>query len=412
MLRAPGSGPVRPFRDFMVKQPGSATRLTLAGFLAIAVAFGPARNGFGLFLPEFRDEFGLGVEASGFLASGLQAGYLIALCVAGFLAAKSGPRLLIVVGGLCAGVGMTLVALSPNTTVLCVGIILAGTSAGWSWAPYNDAADLMVSPPLRGRVLSIISTGTTFGILVAGLIALAAGSGWRTGWLIFAGAAGTATIINALVLPGGGPKSTPVSNSEASAVASHQRNNWLRRVGAKPLFSAAFVYGLVSAFYWSFSVDFVERSGSLPTGAGPAFFIVLGVAGFLGLFAAELVNRLGVRRMLSSIFGTFGVAAFLLGAFPGALPAVVSSAALYGANVMVMSALLAMWSSAIFPEQPATGFSVTLFFFGVGSILGPALLGLLAGAFGIGSAFLVSAVLALLATRIKPGKTSLPSAVP
>ena len=40
-----------------------------------------------------------------------------------------------------------------------------------------------------------------------------------------------------------------------------------------------------------------------------------------------------------------------------------------------------------FPEQPATGFSVTLFFFGVGSILGPALLGLLGGAFGIGSAF-------------------------
>ena len=79
---------------------------------------------------------------------------------------------------------------------------------------------------------------------------------------------------------------------------------------------------------------------------------MLGVAGFLGLFAVELVNRLGVRRMLFNIFGTFGVAAFLLGAFPATLPAVVSSAALYGANVMVMSALLAMWSSAISRSNP------------------------------------------------------------
>ena len=39
-----------------------AWRLGLAGFFAIAVAFGPARSGFGLFLPDFRREFGLSTE--------------------------------------------------------------------------------------------------------------------------------------------------------------------------------------------------------------------------------------------------------------------------------------------------------------------------------------------------------------
>lgn len=34
-------------------------QLGLAGFFATAVAFGPARNGYGLFLPDIREEFGL-----------------------------------------------------------------------------------------------------------------------------------------------------------------------------------------------------------------------------------------------------------------------------------------------------------------------------------------------------------------
>ena len=389
----------------MRRRPGGAPRLALAGFLAIAVAFGPARNGFGLFLPEFRDEFGLGVEVSGFIASGLQAGYLAALSIVGLLTARAGPRPLVVMGGLCAGAGMTLVAAAPDAAVLAGGIILAGTSAGWSWAPYNDAADRMVEPPLRGRVLSVVSTGTTFGIVVSGLVALTTGSGWRTGWLVFAGAAGAATIINALVLPGRGSRQPP--DSDASKDTRPRKGALLRRPGSRPLFSAAFVYGLISAFYWSFSVDFVERAGGLPAGAGPAFFVVLGVAGFVGLFTGELATRLKLRSMLSGIFGTLGASALLLGAFPATLPAVVSSATIYGANVMVMSALLAMWSSATFPEQPSTGFSVTLFFFGTGSVLGPALLGLLAGQLGVGAALLASAALALLATRIKPGRVSL-----
>jgi hypothetical protein len=47
-----------------------ATRLTAAGFVATAVAFGPARMGFGLFLPGFREEFALSTSAAGMIASG------------------------------------------------------------------------------------------------------------------------------------------------------------------------------------------------------------------------------------------------------------------------------------------------------------------------------------------------------
>ena len=107
-----------------------ARRLGLAGFCATAVAFGPARNGYGLFLPEIREEFGLSSEALGFVASGLYAGYLGALVAVGLLAARLGPRPPVIFGLLSAALGMGLVALSTNAAVLAAGVVLAGTSAG------------------------------------------------------------------------------------------------------------------------------------------------------------------------------------------------------------------------------------------------------------------------------------------
>ena len=45
-----------------------AGRVGAAAFCAIAVSFGPARAGYGLFLPQFRDEFGLSIQLSGLVA--------------------------------------------------------------------------------------------------------------------------------------------------------------------------------------------------------------------------------------------------------------------------------------------------------------------------------------------------------
>lgn len=374
-----------------------ARRLGLAGFFAIAVAFGPARNGYGLFLPDVRSEFGLSTELSGIIASASQAGYLISLSLVGLLVGRLGPRIPVVVGGLSAGLGMGLVALAPNAAVLATGFVLAATYAGWSWAPYNDATDLMVAPRYRDRVLSVISTGTTFGILAAGLAALAASDAWRTAWLVFSGAALVATALNAWFLPGRSHRAlgqAPVPRPEISGLA---------RSEAAPLFVAALSFGLVSAFYWAFAVDLISR-GATSVGTGPIFYVVLGVVGFVGVFTGDAVSCFGLRRVLLVILVALSAAAFLLGVAPGWWPAVGASAILYGACVMFMSALLAVWSSAVFAEQPSTGFSATLVLFGIGSTIGPATLGAFAGGFGLKAAFLMSATLALLPMLVLPAK--------
>lgn len=382
-----------------------ARRLGLAGFLATAVAFGPARNGYGLFLPHFREEFALSTAMLGLIASGLYAGYLLALSAVGLLAHRIGPRPPVLVGLLSAALGMGLVALAPNAWALAAGVVLAGTSAGWSWAPYNDAAERGVAKRYRDRVLSAVSTGTTFGILAAGLAALAAGASWRGAWFAFAACAVAAAVPNALILPGAAGDADEGDDEEDPEEGPSRRPGWgwLLRAEATPLFAVALSFGVVSAFYFSFAVDLVSRSGGpSPAAAGPLLYAVAGAAGFVGLLTGDAVGRFGLGRVLLVTLAFLGVAALMLGVAPSFLPSVIFSAALFGAGVMVMSALLSVWSSTVFPERPSTGFSATLFVFGVGLTVGPAALGALAGPFGLRAGFLVSAATVVLTAAARP----------
>lgn len=379
-----------------------ARRLGLAGFCATAVAFGPARNGYGLFLPEIREEFGLSTELLAFVASGLYAGYLLALVAVGMLAARTGPRLPVLIGLASAALGMGIVALAPGAWTLAVGIVLAGTSAGWTWAPYNDAVERMVPEGRRGRVLSVVSTGTTFGILAAAPTALWAGTDWRVAWFLFAVVAVAAAVPNALVLPRG-PR--PPVRRDARGGSSQFRPgwDWFWRTETVPLFAVALSFGLVSSFYFSFAVDLVVRSDGFPrTVAGPSFFAVVGVAGFVGLLTGDAISRYGLGRVLLTTLACLGGAALLLSAAPSYWPFVAASASLFGAGVMLMSAILSVWSSDVFRERPTSGFSATLFVFGVGLTAGPVSFGAFAGSFGLRAAFLLSAAVILLTAAARP----------
>jgi predicted MFS family arabinose efflux permease len=377
----------------------AAGRLGLAGFSATAATFGPARNGYGLFLPDIREEFGLSTEVLGFVASGLYVGYLAALLAVGLLAARTGPRLPVLAGLLSAGVGMALVALSPNAAVLAAGVVLAGTGAGWSWAPYNDAVGLAVPASSRDRVLSIISTGTTFGVAITGLAALSAaayGLPWRAAWTAFAAGSLAVAALNAALLPRG------PANTGKTKTPGWPGLGWFWCAASAPLFGVALSFGVVNAVYWSFAVDLVSSAAGSGPDTGPLLYVALGVFGFSGLVTGDAVARFGLRRTLAATLVALGLATGLLGLAPGSLPAVAASAVLFGSGVMFMSALLSVWSSDVFRERPSTGFSSALLLFGIGSVAGPAVAGAAAERYGLEGIFLLVGALAILTAVVRP----------
>lgn len=382
-----------------------STRLSLAGFLATAVAFGPARMGYGLFLPEFRTAFGLSTEISGFIASAAFAAFLFALLLSGWLTARAGPRAPVVAGGIAACLGMAVVALAPNVAGLAFGVALAATSTGFCWAPFNVAAEREVPERLRGRVLSMVSTGTTVGIAAAGLLALAVqltGSSWRLTWLAFAASGLAAAAVNAVVLRA--PKAAGAARTSARDDTAPLRS--LLRSEAMPLLAAALSFGLTSAVYLSFAVDTVARAGGLKglavDAAGPMLFVAFGTVGLIGVLTGDIESRVGMAHLIRIIFVSSFASLALLGLTPGNVPAVVVSAGLQGACVMTISAVFAFWSLRLFPNLPSISFTTVLLVYAGGNVAGPALAGLLAARTGLEATFLGAAGLSLLTALLLP----------
>lgn len=377
-------------------------KMGLAGMSMIAVAFGFARYGYGLFVPVFREEFGLSTWALGVISGATYATYLAALLLAGYLSTRLSPRLPVVIGGSCAAAGMLMIAAAPNGAVMAAGAVIASTSPGWAWAPFSDAVAKLVTPDAQNRTLSMVSTGTAVGLIFAGPIAMIAGPYWRAAWVVFAVLALTSTLWNARLLPGRARRPAPGTKtpslgrrrSRDAAPPARLQVSWAMTKPAYPLYFVALVFGATGAFYWTYAADLAIASG-LAAAAGPVLWSIVGLSGVVGIMTGDFVDRLGLGTVVAAALTLFAAAIATLGFAPGSWASLIVSALLYGPSFMMISALLALWSSTAFPERPSAGFTAALLLLAVGAVTGPATLGAAAEAVGLRATFLAAAALTL-----------------
>ncbi|MES1955993.1 MFS transporter [Salinisphaera hydrothermalis] len=380
-----------------------SSELAISGAWATAVAFGPARIGYGLFLPKFRELFGLSQSNAGLIASTAFAGFFVALLFTGMLVARRGARLPVVLGSITALAGFVLVAFAESVTVLALGVVLAATSAGFCWTPFNDAVEQAVDEARHARTLSIVSTGTTVGIACSGALAIAvAGSshGWRAVWVLFAVAALVSALGNGWAL------------RRLRAPAQHATTRkltwsaWARP--ALPLYAIAGSFGITNSIYLSFAVDRVSHSGGLPglaaELAGPVLYVAFGFGGLFGLLTADIKQRTGLPALVRFILICSCVSVGLIGGWPTAWWSVLLSAALQGLCVMVLSAIFSFWSESLYPSKPTLGFTVVLSLFAAGNIIGPVLAGYSATAFGPAPMFFATAAVSLITAVLFPSR--------
>lgn len=384
--------------------------LTAAGFVATAVAFGPARMGFGLFLPAFRDDFALSTSMAGMIASGGFLAFLLALPVSVWLSRRYAERVSVIAGALAAAAGFAAVAAAGTSGLLALGIALAGTSAGLCWAPFNDAAERAVPEALRASALSVVSTGTTFGVAAAAGLAFAVTEGaldWRSAWIAFSlSGVALAAIALAGLPPGRGRKArNPVTAIALASMPSDlapkptpdrgRSGPSLAQRAAMPLYGTALCFGMTNAIFLSFAADRVVAAGGLPglpdDAASVVIFLGYGTCGVLGLATGRVEARTGIAPLFCAIFAAAALSLVLIGLAPGSWSAVLAASGLHGAALMMVSAVFSFWSLRLFPGRSTPGFTATLTSMAAGSVLGPALAGLLAEAQGPTAMFLAAA---------------------
>jgi predicted MFS family arabinose efflux permease len=358
-------------------------RLAAAGLAVIAVCYGLARFAYGLFVPAFTAEFGLGAAAAGAIASCSYAAYCVAVVAATLATVRWGPRAVATAAGLAAVLGTGLIAVAPNVPVLAVGVVVAGSSTGLASPPLADAVARWVHADRADRVQTVVNAGTGVGVAVSGPIALVLSGSWRLAWAAFCAIAVLVTVWAAATVPGG---------AAPRPSADDGRGPWWRP-GTGRLLLAAAALGVGSCAVWVFGRDLVVAAG-VSAAASTLMWIVLGVAGVAGAFTGDLVARTGPARvwfagmlLLAAATATFALA-------PGVLPGVFVAAALFGAVYIGLTAVLLVWGTRTYPEAPAVGVGAAFLLIAVGQALAAPALGLLADLATAPVAFGAAAVVA------------------
>jgi|tagenome__1003787_1003787.scaffolds.fasta_scaffold20929349_2 predicted MFS family arabinose efflux permease len=373
-------------------------QLVAAGIAMVGTAFGLARYGYGLLLPEIRSDFGLSSASLGLIATGSYVAYLVTTAAMAGFGDRVAPQRPVVLGGLAAIAGMVLIACARSSWLLAAGVMVAGASAALAYPPFSTAVARSLPPERRGRALAMISSGTGWGVAIAVPIALLAGTAWRGAWVAFAAIAALSTLLAARVLRPARLRSEAPGAAQALPPLSW---SWFVCPRSGPLLAGALLVGVGASVYWTFAADFAT-SGSGHSAAGPVLLGVVGVSSILGSGAGDMLERIGGRRALVVSAGALAASMCVLALWNASWVGIVLSAAAFGSTYNLLLAVQVIWSARVFAQRPATGLAAMLFMLAIGQVAGPALAGALADRVGLAAAFFAGGAVIGLAALLPP----------
>ena len=353
-----------------------------SGLAVIAVTYGLARYGFGLYLPQFRATFGLTSGTAGLIAAAGYLAYCLAAVTGQRLAAGARGRAALWLAGGAAALGSLVVAGAGSVPVLAIGVLVAGSGAGAATPALVAAVGATVRPDVEPRAQALVNSGTGVGVVVGGLVVLAVPAAWRPTWAAFALAA---VLVTAWA-----------DRNSRWPVAADARPEAPLRVLLRPLV-AAVLAGAGCAGVWTFGRDLMSGAGGFSDGAAGLLWCVLGGAGLIGGLSGDLVLRVGLRAAWAGTTVVAAAAVLLLAARPGSGVAVAVGLAGFGCAFVALSGVLIAWGSARLPAAAAQATAVLFIGLTVGQAAGAVLLGAVADATGTRAAFLVGACLVLAA---------------
>tara|TARA_B100000678_G_scaffold267551_1_gene253176 strand:- start:177 stop:1310 length:1134 start_codon:yes stop_codon:yes gene_type:complete len=374
-----------------------ALRIGATGFGLIALCYGFARFAFGLFLPQIDAELYLGASLSGVISGGSFAGYCLAIIAAAALTERLGARAVAMVAAIMAALGMAGIALAPSPTLLALAVIVAGCSAGLASPPMAAAVASAVHSDRQDATNTVINAGTSAGVALSGLIALAVHGQWRMTFAVFAGLAAVLAIGAAIALP-------PWRESRPSGGLPPITGPLAR------LIIATFLAGMASTAIWSFGGQIVsENLGWGPEGTA-ALWIAIGAGGIGGASAGNLISRFGLGRVHLTFCVALAITIGAVGAGVVSTELVLGSGALFGAAYVMLTGVYLVWGIRALPDRPATGLTIGFLSLAIGQTVGAPIFGLLLGGPGMTIAIIAFGALALLAGAVRPGlSTNRPS---
>jgi predicted MFS family arabinose efflux permease len=269
--------------------------ILMLSMLMVAVFFSmAARAIFSPIMPSLQSDLGLSLAAAGSLFLYISVSYAVAILLAGFLTARIGHGLTIVVSLALIAIGLLISALAPGVALIAVGMIFIGAGAGL-YPPSGIAmVNRKISPPKRTIAFAFHEISPNFALLLSPLMVLAAQPfiGWRGVLLVMSAICGIAT----LAFWRWGSTDSGVGaapNFSTIGIILKMRGTY---VGMIVLSAAAAglhgVYAILPAYLVDQSTHSIQEVNSLLVASRLASILFL-------LFAGVLVNLIGKRNTIN-----------------------------------------------------------------------------------------------------------------
>ena len=376
-----------------------ATRggLVVSGVAVIAVTYGLARYGYGLYLPQFRAAFGLSAGTAGAIAAGSYVGYCAAAVLASRLVGAGRARQALWAAGGSAALGSLVVAVAWNGTSLAAGALIAGSGAGAASPALVAAVAGTVPLADQPRAQGLVNGGTGAGVVGGGLLVLSFPEAWRWSWTGFAVVALVVTACADRRTRWGADSRGPSGRGVPRATAH------LRQVG-RPLV-AALLAGAGGAGVWTFARDLLTADGGLSSAATGLLWCLLGAAGLLGGLSGVLVRRVGLRAAWQSTVVAAAAGTALLGVLPGAVIPAALALACFGSAFVALSGVLLAWGAQRTPAAAAAAAAILFIGLTVGQAVGAVVLGVVTETAGAPTAFLAASALLVISAAGADGRS-------
>ena len=383
------------------------------GVLIIAASLGLDRYGYAAILPAMQKGLHLSDAQVGVIGSANVFGYLLAAMVAGLLAFRFGPRLIITISLIWMAFGMALLSVVNSFALLTLLRFFTGIAGAGGNISMIGLLSSWFSQSRRGLANGILVGGSGIAIAVTGWFVPAINklypiNGWRYNWAIIGviiGILGVLTLITLRNSPGD-KDLKPIGNNEKVSIPMEERNEKFTikdiiGIGEmRMLLLAYFSFGMSYVIYGTFFMNYlVTEKGIAEALAGN----IWSTAGILSIGSAiiwgSLSDLIGRRLVLTSIF-TLQAISYSLAAAAGINGTLLLwiSAVVFGLVAWSVPAVVASYcADLVGPKHTAAAMGIVTVFFGVGQVLGPVSAGLIKEfTNSYVGAFVLAALLALL----------------
>lgn len=382
--------------------------------LVVFASLGLGRFGYTSILPAMQDSMKLTNAQTGALQSWNLIGYLSMALIAGVVATRIGPRLVITVSLFVTALGMFVTGLFPSYGGAQLGRFLSGVGGAGGNVPAMALVSAWFGPRRRGLATGIAVAGSSVGLIVTGPlvpILLEVGGrnqGWRICWYVLAGMAVVVGITCGLCLRNRAEDMglAPIGMLDSVAVDGPVGecprqlkffSVWRSRV-LWHLATIYFAFGVSYIVYATFFVRYlVKEMNFTNVEAGRVWFTIGIISGVSGFIWGYLSDRWGRRAALLAVFALQGCSFLILGLWRD-MGAVWISGAIFALTSWSIPALMAALAGDVFgPKQAPAALGLMTIVFGAGQALGPWLAGRIADASrSFAPAFAVAGLIAIV----------------